>query len=254
MLPPPAPVTMLFDSARPEGPSLPNPDVTVSAPEVPPDTDLPLPEPPMPAIPEQPAVAPVQPVAPQPAPPVIEPTEPAPAAALPVPPPEPPAAPRARHTERPNPAPPHPSAVPAPMNYSLGTPLHPPAPSHDTALAGLAMGPAARGREDLTPFGEITGSTAGPDWGNALSDWVHRHAYYPSQAVQNDESGDSTVTVVTQPNGRVTSVELEERSGSPWLDMALMALFRDAHLPPLPPNEKEPMTFRFTMRYRIIHR
>ena len=254
MLPPPAPVTMLFDSARPEGPSLPNPDVTVSAPEAPPDTDLPLPEPPMPAIPEQPAVAPVQPVAP-----VQEPTEPAPASALPVPPPEPPAAPRVLRTERPNPAPPRPaparpSAFPTPMNFSLGTPLRPPAPSHDTALAGLAMGPAARDREDLTPFGEITGTNAGPDWRNALSAWVHHHAYYPSQAVQNDESGDSTVTVVAEPNGRVTSVELEERSGSPWLDMALVALFRDAHLPPLPPDEKEPVKFRFTMRYRLIHR
>jgi len=83
---------------------------------------------------------------------------------------------------------------------------------------------------------------------------VHHHAYYPSQAVQNDESGDSTVTVVAEPNGRVTSVELEERSGSPWLDMALVALFRDAHLPPLPPDEKEPVKFRFTMRYRLIHR
>ena len=61
------------------------------------------------------------------------------------------------------------------------------------------------------------------------------------------------VQVVTNPNGHVTSVELKMRSGSQWLDMALVALFRDANLPPLE-GETEPLTFNFTMHYIIVMR
>ena len=49
----------------------------------------------------------------------------------------------------------------------------------------------------------------------------------------NGEDGDVMVQVVANPNGHVTSVEMKWRSGSQWLDMALMGLFRDANLPPL---------------------
>jgi TonB family protein len=59
------------------------------------------------------------------------------------------------------------------------------------------------------------------------------------------------VRVVANPDGRVTSVQLESKSGSVWLDMALLALFRDAHLPPLH-DENEPITFDFTMHYILI--
>ena len=44
---------------------------------------------------------------------------------------------------------------------------------------------------------------------------------------------------------------MRSKSGSVWLDMALMALFRDAHLPPLH-DENEPITFDFTMHYILI--
>ena len=53
------------------------------------------------------------------------------------------------------------------------------------------------------------------------------------------------------PDGRVTSVELETKSGSVWLDLALQALFRGARLPPLH-DENEPITFNFTMHYILI--
>ena len=69
----------------------------------------------------------------------------------------------------------------------------------------------------------------------------------------NGEDGDVMVQVVANPDGHVTSVEMKQRSGSDWLDMALMALFRDAHLPPLH-DENEPITFDFTMHYILIRR
>lgn len=115
------------------------------------------------------------------------------------------------------------------------------------------MGPALRGPLNPTPFGDITGPDMGADWRNALSNWVHRHAYYPDQAIQNDESGDSTVDLWIDPDGHVTSVELEAKSGSPWLDMALTALFRNAHLPALPTSVTEPIELHFTMHWILRH-
>jgi protein TonB len=170
--------------------------------------------------------------------------------------PPPPPAPKPRPAPA-HPTPSRPPAFPMPMNYSFGAPIRPQSkrePAHPATFSDLNMGPAAPGPMDATPFGEISGTNIGPDWRNALSAWVHDHAYYPEQAIRNDESGDSTVIVVANPDGRVTSVELERKSGSPWLDMALMALFRDARLPALPQDEDGPVTFHFTMRYILLHR
>jgi protein TonB len=107
------------------------------------------------------------------------------------------------------------------------------------------------GALDNTPFSRVAGAHVGPDWRNELSAWVHAHAYYPEQAAMNGEDGTAMVRVVANPNGQVTSVELESRSGSQWLDLALQALFRDARLPPLH-DENEPITFDFTMHYILI--
>jgi protein TonB len=107
------------------------------------------------------------------------------------------------------------------------------------------------GALDNTPFSRVAGAHVGPDWRNELSAWVNAHAYYPEQAAMNGEDGTAMVRVVANPNGQVTSVELESRSGSQWLDLALQALFRDARLPPLH-DENEPITFDFTMHYILI--
>lgn len=66
----------------------------------------------------------------------------------------------------------------------------------------------------------------------------------------NGEDGTAMVRVEANPDGRVTAVELRGKSGSQWLDMALLSMFRDAHLPPL--HENEPITFDFTMHYILI--
>jgi protein TonB len=108
-----------------------------------------------------------------------------------------------------------------------------------------------QGAAEVSPFSRVAGARAGPDWRNALSAWVRDHAYYPEQAAMNGEDGNAMVQVVANPDGRVTSVQLEGKSGSTWLDMALVALFRDAHLPPLY-GEPEPITFNFTMHYILI--
>jgi protein TonB len=55
-------------------------------------------------------------------------------------------------------------------------------------------------------------------------------------------------------DGRVERLQLIGRSGSQWLDMAALSVFRDAYLPPLPQDMKEnQIPFHLTIHYVIIH-
>jgi TonB family protein len=149
------------------------------------------------------------------------------------------------------------SGFPTPMNFSFNRPATPQAPvnratSRAPSVPGtldFSLAPRA-GATDNSPFSLIAGANLGPDWRNELSAWVRAHAYYPEQAAMNDEDGDVTVRVSARPDGHVTSVELEHRSLSRWLDLALLSMFRDANLPPL--HQDEGITFRFTMHYILI--
>jgi protein TonB len=141
------------------------------------------------------------------------------------------------------------------MNFSFNQPVpqtHPPPHPASRMPNTLDFSLAPRqGAADNSPFARVAGAHVGPDWRNLLSAWVRAHAYYPEQAARNGEDGEAMVQVVANPNGHVSSVELKMRSGSQWLDMALVALFRDANLPPLE-GETEPLTFNFTMHYILI--
>jgi TonB family protein len=140
------------------------------------------------------------------------------------------------------------------MNFSFNQPppLRPQPRTSSRTPSTLDFSLAPRqGATDVTPFSRVSGAHVGPDWRNELSAWVRAHAYYPEQAAMNGEDGTAMVRVVANPDGRVTSVQLQSKSGSVWLDMALQALFRDAHLPPLY-GEDEPISFNFTMHYILI--
>jgi periplasmic protein TonB len=289
MLPPPAPVTMVFESGRRSGPTLPNPsEQATPATPSPPATEPPQPPAPEPLAPEplapEPA-APPPPVAqaptlpaPEPPPPPEEqpavpvPSPPPAVEALPVPPPvetlpKPPEQAPARQPPPPSKPPPvqplvkrtapsKPLGFPAPMDFSFGKSSSVPEARTRASAArrppgsiDMSLGPAKKGAANNTPFADIDSDQGGPDWRNALSLWVSQHAYYPEQARRNGEEGDAKVHVVAQHNGRVTSVELIGRSGSTWLDLALQALFRDARIPPLSGSGNEPIEFDFTMHY-----
>ncbi len=253
---------MAFMGGKPEGPSapeLPLIPVPESAPPadagglsqapLSPPRDLP-PEPrsPEPPPPEAPPLQPPPPEPPPPEPPPPEPPppEPPPPEPLPPPPPRPPVPPPPRPPARVAPKPPE---FPAPMDFSL-------APSRPDAPPGqprLTLGIPRRGPMDSSPFSLDTDAEVGPDWRNALSDWVHTHAYYPRQAARMGQDGASRVVVTVLPNGKVIDVELEKSSGSPWLDIALLGLFRGARIPPLPQSAGDrPVTFHFTMNYILI--
>lgn len=110
-----------------------------------------------------------------------------------------------------------------------------------------------RGPANSSPYSLDTDAEVGPDWRNALSAWVNEHSYYPSQAAEMGEQGTARVLVTAMPDGRVLSVELERRSGSQWLDLALEGLFRGAKLPPMPKSAgDQPVPFHFTMHYILM--
>jgi TonB family protein len=141
-------------------------------------------------------------------------------------------------------------SFPAPTNFSLGQRKP---EKHSTTRQ------TSRGRSTLDisltmrdgDTGTVMNGRGGADWGNELVAWVNRHKYYPPQAAMQGEDGEVTARVVVNPNGHVTSVDLTMRSGSQWLDMALVALFRDRDVPP-PPDKSEPTIVNFTMRYILI--
>ena len=71
----------------------------------------------------------------------------------------------------------------------------------------------------------------------------------------NNEEGDVTLHMRVDRDGRVEKLELIGRSGSQWLDMGGMSIFRDAHLPPLTPDMPQAqIPFQVTIHYIIIHR
>ena len=229
------------------------------------------PPPPTPAPPSQEALSspPPTPEPERPPPPVAPPvpsTEPGPAEVT-VPPPQPASPPPPSPPPPSKPPPPvretvpplrhaapaqRPSDFPAPMDFSLGpSDAKPGAPVPGKPLLSLNL--PHRGPEDPSPYSLDTDAEVGPDWRNALSEWVSERSYYPQQAAEMSQEGTAKVLVTTWPDGRVVSVELERRSGSPWLDLALEGLFRGAKLPPMPRSAGEqPVSFHFTMHYIIV--
>lgn len=123
---------------------------------------------------------------------------------------------------------------------------------HIPGTIDMSLGPASQGKADLTPLSQHDAEAAGADWANALSRWVSEHAFYPDEARRNFEEGDVTVRVRADPDGRVREVELVGKSGSMWLDMALLALFRDQHIPALPSGDHDPIDFNFLMHYILV--
>jgi protein TonB len=270
------------DLSKPQRPGSPAPGQTVPA--VPPTPAAPPPvaflPPPPPPPPPPPAAAAPRPAVALPAPPKAptSPTAPAPepaplAMAIPRPPPipaipSPPATPRtapARPERRPERAP----AFPTPLNFSFGLPgatgPRTASPSRAPATPATPARPGRPGTIDLS-FGPIVGGSLSPsssvqmegvavstDWLNLVSAWWQRHSYYPPQAGMNQEEGDVTLHMRVDHDGRVEGLELIAKSGSQWLDLGAQAIFRDAHLPPLPSDMPDAqIPFHVTIHYIIV--
>ena len=141
------------------------------------------------------------------------------------------------------------------MSYSLGRPKHSEIRSAQPRRGfDLAFAPLGSGSDRNQPRARSDNPAVGADWLSEVAAWWRQHAYYPPQAGMNGEQGDVTVALSVLHDGKVTYVHLERRSGSQWLDMASVAVFRDAQLPPLPPDVRDKaISLHFTIHYVIIN-
>ncbi len=234
----------------------PPPEIVPPAPEVAPPEPAPQATPqPLPEIGPPPSAAPaVQAPAPEAVP--LPPPVPAPEAA---PQPAPPRPLRPREAVRPVSPPRAPGpAFPAPTDFSLGprTVVPEATPQRPRASPGtldLSFAPTMGGGDitQLHPQGK--GDDVGEDWFNEVAAWWLRHRFYPSEAGRLQQEGDVMLRLVVGRDGRVQAVRVEQKSGSPWLDLGALAVFRDAKLPPLPPDVSDPnVTVDFTIHYVIL--
>ena len=261
----PTPPVVQPPPTAPPVPVPPAPEIVPPAPVVAPTAPAPVPPAPVSPAPVPPAPTPQ--ATPQPVPEISAPPTPAPAAqapspeAVPLPPPAPeapPRAPRPREAARPA-APPRPGpAFPAPMDFSLGPRVTepqaaPPRPHASHGSLDLSFAPMMGGGDitQLHPNGK--GDDVGEDWFDEVAAWWLRHRFYPSEAGRLNQEGDVILRLVVGRDGRVEAVDVEQRSGSPWLELGALAVFRDARLPPLPPDVRDPnVTVDFTIHYVII--
>ena len=275
-LPPPAPAPSPSTEAEaaPATPPLPveAPDA-VQAPPLPPAASVepgpPIPPPPPPAVQAAPG-AEASLSLPPPAPP-LPPAPPEPrtpvATAQPLRPPVPRAA--ARPASRPAPRAPASPQVMIPFAsgpLTFSSPSPPQRPTERTANShgalDLSLGPEALNSKGAPPHTSsglsadirVIGAEVGNDWIEQLHDWWDRHAYYPRQAVENDEEGEVEIHMVILRDGQVESINVVRSSGSRWLDMAGQGVFRNAHLMPFPLSTPEPRADVYLYLHYILLR
>lgn len=262
---PPPPSALAF--ANPATPPAPMPSTAPQAPPPPPaavTTQSDLPVPPIPPSTPPPAPAPTPPVQtamlrPPPLPSLRPPPAPPNAATAtpvrPLPQPPRPPAPRAAPREFAPPASrtdPR-TGFPVPMNFALGNAL-------SNLSTGIGRGPdrqrdgqVQRGERSYGSHGDLGGDNLGPEWASLFRSWVEEHKFYPREAAENGEDGTAQVRLVIRRDGQVELVDLLERSGSMFLDLALQSLFRSKHVPPFPPQDpKDTATIVFTMHYILV--
>jgi protein TonB len=237
----PAPVPL------PAAPQPPRPLAALPAP-----IPTPVPPPPRPAAPELPEVrlslepALREALAPEPVP-------------VPVPAPLPEPAPA-------RPEPRRPQAFPAPMDLSLGPGVGGTGGQRRIRNLGgfdAALDPSPRDRlsamaRDVASTEStvhVRGAPIEEAWIDRLHEWWNEHASYPEEAARHEQDGTVRIHIRVEHDGHVRLVEVDEPSGSQWLDAGALAVFRDATVPPLPATTTEPSKdLDLTIRYVLIRR
>ncbi|WP_428377210.1 energy transducer TonB [Lichenicoccus sp.] len=120
----------------------------------------------------------------------------------------------------------------------------------------LSLGPLVQNGHLNTPYAS-TSSIKGvsDDYADEIGDWIRRHMYYPEEAARRGEDGPSHVHVVLDRQGQVRGVRLVTSSGSYLLDDATTGMFRNAKLPPVPPDMRgNSFDVDLTIDYILIRR
>lgn len=249
---PPAPDTPAPEPPAPElAPSAPlQPEPTPPQPEPAPA----LPDPvPVPDAPRPPAT--VRLAEPEPLAPTLTPQSLVPDLALAVPPMPPLQPPAPQRQAPPRPAPDRRFASPLDLNFNQALNRAAPAPRGSVASRAidLSLGAPKPGPNKSEAFFDARAAKVGADWANGLAAYWRRHRFYPRQAAENGEDGTVQVELVVNRLGKVESVEISRRSGSPWLDMAALSTWRGAQLAPFPAENTEPrVTMTLTINYILL--
>ncbi|MGB1539412.1 MAG: TonB family protein [Rickettsiales bacterium] len=70
-----------------------------------------------------------------------------------------------------------------------------------------------------------------------ISVWIQRHKTYPAEAMQQGVQGKAIIRIRIDRTGRIKYFKLQQRTGSPMLDEAVIAMVRAANpVPPVPAN------------------
>ena len=119
----------------------------------------------------------------------------------------------------------------------------------------LSAGPVVRNGVLRDAVAHVAGTHGMSDWGEALRAFVEEHKYYPREAAENGEQGAATLRVTVARDGTVKRLTLVSSSGSPLLDAAWMAVFRDNKLPPFNDDMgQSEITFNYELDYSLIYR
>ncbi len=152
---------------------------------------------------------------------------------------------------------PDPNRFPDPIDLNFGPAAArvPAAPRGSVASRAidLSLGAAKPGPNKSEAFFDARAAKIGADWANGLAAYWRAHRYYPRQAVESGEDGSVQVELVVNRLGKVESVQIKTRSGSPWLDMAAVGTWRNAQLAPFPrENTDETATITLTINYILL--
>jgi TonB family protein len=234
-------------AARP-GPAAPEPNAApemAEPKELPQPVPAPNPEPPAVRLAEPEPIT--RPVTPQTLAPDLPPLAP------PAQPPPTPTPPRPRQQAQQRPAP---GTFAAPMDLSFGrAAARAPAPraTGSSRAIDFSLGAPKTGPNKSEAFFDIRAANIGADWAQCLAVYWRQHRYFPQQAAQSGEDGTVEIQIVVNRLGRVESVEIKRRSGSPWLDMAAVGTWRNAQLAPLPAENTDPtITIPLTINYVLL--
>ncbi|MBV0888649.1 TonB family protein [Komagataeibacter oboediens] len=120
----------------------------------------------------------------------------------------------------------------------------------------LSLGPLVKNGKINAPYSSSTQiKGVSDDYGSELDRWIRSHMYYPEEAARAGEEGPSSVHVELDRDGHVTKVRLTGQSGSYYLDAATVGMFRNAQLPPVPPDmQGDTFPIDLTINYILIRR
>lgn len=171
-----------------------------------------------------------------------------PLAEMPLPPPQPQRPPQPTRPRQPSP--PHYAMMLNGMSYGSPSTAAPATPSHRSLNLDL---PQSDAQAVMGPQLSVKGDI-GADWMSALNDWVNQHKYYPEQAAAQGQQGSVQIEFTVDRQGNVTGLRMLSSSGSNFLDLAWLGMFKGVKLPPFPPGTtSDHITVDATMQYQLIN-